>query len=120
MYLYAITTERDSAVKFGITEDIDRRMQNMQTANPEELALLSVVKFPNKATAAAYERRIHSLLSPDRIRGEWFSNTALVNEVVDSLQEFQVFPNNWQRFELELSSLEKRNVLRHCFVVDVC
>ena len=68
-FLYAIRSGSTSAVKIGITNDVQSRMKKMQTNNPLPLRLVTMIAIPEAANA---ERHIHQYCARYHIRGEWF------------------------------------------------
>lgn len=65
------------AVKIGYTTDPARRIADIRTYLPDEIAGLAVVRG-----GRAEEQRLHRALRPHRIRGEWFKNCPDVQAVV--------------------------------------
>lgn len=67
-WIYVIRMNmQSSAVKIGWAVDPMKRMTTLQTGNPVELELVSIV--PGAVVA---EKAIHKRLSHSRVRGEWF------------------------------------------------
>ncbi len=67
-YVYFIQAEKSWHVKIGISTHIGRRLNALQTANPEKLDLIA--KFVG---TAADEAAIHQILAEYRLSGEWFA-----------------------------------------------
>jgi hypothetical protein len=76
-FLYFVQ-DAGGPVKIGIAANPWNRFKNLQVANPRRLTLLAVVP-----ATADLERLLHSILRPDRIRGEWFASTPRVLAVVE-------------------------------------
>lgn len=70
VYVYFIAG--GSAVKVGLSNDVDQRRTAMQIGNVELLEVLAAVPFGSRSEAARFERECHSRLWASRIRGEWF------------------------------------------------
>jgi hypothetical protein len=70
-YVYAAFAERKEQVKIGHSMDPLRRIRQLQTANGEELQLISVFVGDKKAE----DNLLHEF-SYYRIRGEWFRGDA--------------------------------------------
>lgn len=73
--IYFIQQGEDGPVKVGhsYTEQVGKRMSNLQTSNPCELRLLTTM--PGSTDR---EKWIHRLLADHHIRGEWFHPAPLV------------------------------------------
>jgi hypothetical protein len=54
-----------AAVKIGISSDVEARMKNCQTGNPDRLRLVGIL-FGNR------EPELHAKFQSHRIHGEWF------------------------------------------------
>lgn len=68
-FIYCIGTIKDDPVKIGFTmrENLRLRVQELQTAYPYELHLLSWIRGSMKD-----EQKIHAFLGAHRLSGEWF------------------------------------------------
>lgn len=64
-------------LKIGMTSDIKKRLAALQTASPEELTILGLIPFQNRAQAKTAESRLHKSCKRYRRRGEWFSPDCL-------------------------------------------
>lgn len=53
--------------KVGHSDNVEQRVAQLQTANPDELFLLA--QFPG---GIAQEARLHEVLEPLLLRGEWY------------------------------------------------
>lgn len=67
-YLYAIVCEPLSAVKIGITENVQSRLTTLQIGNPAKLRVLWT--HPG---GEEWENYVHHKLRHARLRGEWFN-----------------------------------------------
>lgn len=70
-FVYVIGAE-DGAVKIGITNRIEVRLTDLQTACPMELKVHGSLRCDTEAQARAVERLAHRILHRERRRGEWF------------------------------------------------
>lgn len=70
-YLYIIQNEDNNYVKIGVTNNIDRRLTELQTASDSNLNI--VYMSPKCDNAYELERRVHDHFSAYRKNGEWFS-----------------------------------------------
>ena len=68
LYLIAGLSNRN-IIKIGIADNPTRRLEALQTANPDTLmfVMCQLIKDARKV-----ERALHELLEPYRVRGEWF------------------------------------------------
>lgn len=69
--LYAVQAASDGHVKIGRAANVEERIASLQTAHSEPLKLLAVA-----SGFGCLESQIHSLISPFRVRGEWFDINA--------------------------------------------
>jgi len=69
-YLYFIEAGPDGPVKIGMTHEreVSRRLLQLQTASPVPLHLLGTIG----PTWPSVEKKVHALLRPHCVRGEWF------------------------------------------------
>ncbi|MGI9485427.1 MAG: GIY-YIG nuclease family protein [Geminicoccaceae bacterium] len=69
-WIYFIQAECGGPIKIGWTQDIDRRVKDMQAVNP--FTLIVIGKFRGML---ADERRLHDKFALSRLHGEWFEPT---------------------------------------------
>jgi hypothetical protein len=80
-FIYIFTAnEFDGAYKIGLTNDIERRLADMQTGCPFLLIPIKVYKVDNPT---AIEIMLHSFFKKKRIRGEWFRLTDIDISYID-------------------------------------
>ncbi len=58
-------------VKIGMTDDPTKRLNTLQTGNPNTLTIVAIAKL-TRAQAVAVERSAHIHFKDDRMTGEWF------------------------------------------------
>ena len=80
----------DYAVKIGFTEDLHKRIKQLQTGNPYELKLLHIIENINPEL----ERFIHVFFQEAHMTQEWYEHEAALN-VVDALKN-----NNYSMLDL--------------------
>jgi len=68
MAIYIIRGTVTGHVKIGYSGNVERRLQNIQTACSEPIELLEVCPLGDRST----ERRLHRQFRWYRIHGEWF------------------------------------------------
>jgi hypothetical protein len=78
--VYFVTAGEGGPIKIGWSQDVYRRMEELQTANPHKLVLIGKLRG-----TMADEARVHSLFSRFRIQSEWFKH---VPEILEFIQEY--------------------------------
>ncbi|WP_310622410.1 GIY-YIG nuclease family protein [Flexibacterium corallicola] len=89
MTVYFITELSDDAVdplriKIGRSVNVKRRMSNLQTGNPDELALMGEIRTQGITQDAVVERTLHKRYASKHLTREWFSLGA--SDVIDALK----------------------------------
>jgi len=74
MFVYAIRERETGRIKLGISRDPSSRVAQLQTGNSSKLELVAVRPAVNRF---ADERVIHADAASYRLRGEWFTASAL-------------------------------------------
>lgn len=82
-YLYVIGNNTNRQ-KIGISKDVDKRLKNLQTGNPDKLTIHYKIECPTIKDTLKLEKKIHAELSYKRLSGEWFNMT--VEEAVNYLE----------------------------------
>jgi len=70
--VYFIRTFNSDGIKIGYTKNIEQRVSHLNLAHPHPLKLMAII--PNGGGET--ELLIHSLFDSERIRGEWFRESA--------------------------------------------
>ena len=84
MYLYFI--KAGNAIKVGVTEDLKKRICELQVGNPIEMELLHAIGLsPEKAQKL--ETEIHRLFQKTNLHGEWFQSTTFMSEYIENIKE---------------------------------
>ena len=78
-YVYFIEAD-DKYIKIGISYDVDKRMKDLDIANPTTLVLVSKLQIPNRLTALRLEERLHKKFEKFHIKGEWFEKSTVIIE----------------------------------------
>lgn len=85
-------------IKIGVADNVEKRLDNMQTGNPRELVILYKIPMNSRSHAFMVENRIHKKLSKHRIRGEWFIGRALnkikVKEILKERSHEKLYSEN--------------------------
>ena len=66
-YVYFIRIGEDGPIKIGLTDDVKRRLEQLQTAHPDALRVIACVPGDRRL-----EAHLHQRFSAERISGEWF------------------------------------------------
>lgn len=94
-YLYFVVARKAGMLKIGRTEDLKRRLIQLNYEGPlpvrEPLELFGFVRLTRDA-AQIWEVLMHRFFAPDRIKGEWFWFTPRVEEfLADAIMEPENF-----------------------------
>lgn len=73
IYFVSEKGNQSAPIKIGTARFVGERLRSLQTSHHAELEILAV-----RPGGANEERSLHSKLSADRLRGEWFRRTAAV------------------------------------------
>lgn len=73
LFVYFIHDAASHAIKIGLAKDVERRLSILQIGNPNCLQLIAVIPGDERL-----EHLLHYAFMPDRIRGEWFRDEALL------------------------------------------
>ena len=72
--LYIIQIKNTNIYKIGITNNLNKRLSELQVGNPSELIFVKLWKHPQLKKIQNYERILHNYYKKSGclIRGEWF------------------------------------------------
>jgi Meiotically Up-regulated Gene 113 (MUG113) protein len=102
-YVYFVRAgARRGPVKIGVTANLLARLDKLQTGCPRDLHCLVAPQVP-MADARLLESQLHRHFAANRIRGEWFSPTRALEELIERLQ----FGSTLQE---EIADMEVANV----------
>ncbi|MFD9901289.1 GIY-YIG nuclease family protein [Mesorhizobium sp. NPDC059025] len=73
-------------VKIGRSKALERRIANLQTGNPRDIALMGHIKTASIARDRAIEHQLHRLFEDKRDAREWFSLSP--EDVISALKLF--------------------------------
>jgi predicted GIY-YIG superfamily endonuclease len=85
MFVYFIQVHGEGAVKIGVAQDVDKRLDQLQTANHNDLRVLKTIKCKGKAHAYNTEKLLHGKHKKHHLRGEWF-HAKMILEEFDELE----------------------------------
>ena len=71
-YVYFIQ-QGYGAIKIGISESPEKRLNQMQIGNAKRLRILATMTFFDRKEAETMERELHVKLDSYHMRGEWFN-----------------------------------------------
>lgn len=74
-------------IKIGWADAPQERLQELQIGSPYELCLLAARKCRSRQHAQHSERRLHSRLKREHVRGEWFKPTPYLHGVLAEFSE---------------------------------
>lgn len=66
---------KKGAIKIGVTNNMEKRLEVLQTGNPFKLTVLAVIECDSREHAYHTEGRLHRLFRRCKIRGEWYKST---------------------------------------------
>lgn len=72
MNIYLIRAGSKGAIKIGVAKDVDKRIDQLQTGNHQELELIYSCDLGSEKKAFNIESQLHSIYKHHNIRGEWF------------------------------------------------
>jgi len=84
-YVYFMRAGYFGPIKIGFTKNVKKRVRNLQTACPEKLNILCVLKT-NKKTEEAYHRMYNDV----NINGEWFHPTKKLLKEIDTMAKAEM------------------------------
>ena len=79
-YVYFIQGENGGAIKIGYSEDVNKRIETLQTGYPDKLILLGKIYGTYEI-----ETKIHEELREYNLKGEWFKPE---NKVLDTMKKY--------------------------------
>jgi len=74
-YAYFIQAVSGGAIKIGRTNDLDRRLRELQTSHHEKLKVLKYITFDSEDEVRRFESLMHERYTSHRLQGEWFDIT---------------------------------------------
>jgi predicted GIY-YIG superfamily endonuclease len=69
--IYILFCEKTKDIKVGVTNDINGRLKNVQTGNPEKV---SVYYYQEREDAYKVESKMKKKFNKYQSNGEWFKN----------------------------------------------
>lgn len=119
-FVYLIRNSMTNHYKIGITNNVQDRLQHLQTANSAKLELLNSVKTSDPPLL---EKELHTKFAVKRLEGEWFKLTNVdVEYIIQRFKEIQTAESekleedSW--FDEQLTKLTKKPKKLKNFKVD--
>lgn len=84
--IYFLSAKGTKFVKIGFTQDLKKRVAELQTSSPYELILLKEIKG-----SFATEQFLLRLFGASRVRGEWFVKTKALTTFIARLKAGALF-----------------------------
>ena len=102
-YVYFVSWgEKDSPVKIGWSVDPERRLQGLQVSFPYELKILGVIPG-----IKALEKEIHGKFRREHLRGEWFSPSGALSQLIEESDKEWRTVNEMARVKLRIRRWEQ-------------
>lgn len=70
--IYIIKEEGKNFYKIGVARNVESRLKQIKTGNPNELTVIYQKEFPDGKTAYHLENKCHNIVKDKRIYSEWF------------------------------------------------
>lgn len=70
-FIYFIS-DNNGHIKIGVTEDVTRRMQQLQTGNAMELSLIHSIRMNSMSDAYDLETILHRTFDEYQVKNEWY------------------------------------------------
>lgn len=87
--VYFVQGDKGGPIKIGHTDNIENRLKQMQTGNPDKLVLLHLTNGGKN-----FEDELHERFSKYHYRGEWFHPS---QELLDYINELKLKDENEDR-----------------------
>jgi len=117
--VYFLLDEKSNALKIGKANDVEDRINKLQTGNPNKLRLMHYINCSSEKHGFLLEKQYHEKFKHLRISGEWFKyDEQLFQSLFDS--EINTKPKS-KREALTISTLFGEETVRdinqhpHCF-----
>lgn len=76
-YIYFLD-DHNGHVKIGLTDNMERRMKQLQTGNAMELTLIHSIKVDSMQDAFQLESILHHALNNHKVMNEWYEKKAVM------------------------------------------
>lgn len=89
VYVYMIYNPSSDVVKIGSSKNVLKRLKALQTSSAFELKILHVF-----LGWGGLEKKLHSLLSDFRLKGEWFEDKPELYEIISNEVGMRIYKDN--------------------------
>jgi len=113
MYVYFIQCKgKHGPIKIGKAKDANKRMENLQTANPYKLKLLAIIKCESCEHALRIEKKLHKMFNGYRLHGEWFSGKISLKRAMEAklIPEMEIIPS-YRKLKKEIPYKEMQHIV---------
>lgn len=100
MFVYFIQEGKGNHgyIKIGVSNNVNKRLDSLQTGNPRKLTLMASIKCDTPNNAYRLEKKLHKKFKSQCIRGEWFSGMINLNSIQET---FNTKPDNYEKDRAE-------------------
>lgn len=105
--IYLIYAEINETIqwKIGITKDINKRINQLKTGNPNIIDVVCFYEINNRQLAYKVEADIKRILKKHKIRGEWYEYSCLNEEIF--LEQCKKSENNMRILQDILNNIKQ-------------
>jgi hypothetical protein len=91
-----------NAIKIGKANNVEKRLADLQTSNPNKLTCIYHFKCNNEQHSFMVEKKLHNLFKSLHIRGEWFKyDDDLMNCLLTECEKLSVKNNFRKAFQYQ-------------------
>ncbi len=107
VYIYFIRAGKlkKDPIKIGLAKNIEKRLADLQVANPYQLQLIMAFPTNSRKHAEMVEKRLHRYFKHKHIRGEWFLGDIDINKCLKKNQKIEI---DEQRLKFKISLLNQQ------------
>jgi len=85
MIVYFVQAGESGPVKIGVTQNIEDRVVNLQTGNPEKINVMRALTLRSKEDAFNLESKLHNKFKDVRLNGEWFKYSKYLDDFIKNI-----------------------------------
>ena len=101
-YVYAISMGIFGPIKIGKSNNIWKRLKQLQTGSPDTLYVHGLMI----ETDTINEKRLHKIFEADGIKGEWFRPSTNLDKVLSMMLDIYCGDGDFKKLESFIDSLE--------------
>lgn len=72
MILYVLEIKKLETYKIGVTDNLEKRIKQLQTGSPEEITVVNYFEYELPKQAFKIEKILHKKFKKHQTQGEWF------------------------------------------------